>query len=99
MKLDSRTVSGYFIGHPEKSKGYWFYCPNRSSRIIETSNAKFIENGEFSVSSNKQIVDINEIRVNVSLPINISTSIIVPNVVPKLQEQNNGEQHLNEEAP
>ena len=95
MKLDSRTVSGYFIGYPEKSKGYRFYYPNHGSRIIETSNAKFIENGEVSGSANKQIVDINKIRVNVSLPINISTSSIVP----KFQEQNNGEQHLNEEAP
>ena len=59
-----------------------FYCPNHSSRIIEMGNAKFIENGEVSGSANKQIVDINKIRVNVSLPINISTSIIVPNFVP-----------------
>ena len=99
MKLNSRTVSGYFIGYLKKSKGYRFYCPNHGSRIIETGNAKFIENCEVSGSANKQIVDINKIRVNVSLPINISTSTIVPNVVPKLQEQNNGEQHLNEEAP
>ena len=70
-KLDSRTVSGYFIGYPEKSKGYRFYCPNHSSRIIETGNARFIENGEVSGSTDKQIVDINEIRVNVPLPINI----------------------------
>ncbi|KAL6328467.1 hypothetical protein AAG906_038342 [Vitis piasezkii] len=27
-KLDSRTISGYFIGYPDKSKGYRFYCPN-----------------------------------------------------------------------
>ena len=40
-------------------------------------------------------MDINEIRVNVLLPINVPTSIIVPN----LQEQNNDEQYLNEEVP
>ena len=66
MKLDSRIVSGYFIGYLEKSKGYKFYYPNHSSRIIETGNAKFIENGEVSGSANKQIVDINKIRVNAS---------------------------------
>ena len=98
-KLDSRTVSGYFIGYPEKSKGYRFYCPNHSSRIIETGNARFIENGEVSGSTDKQIVDINEIRVNVPLPINVPTSTIVPNIVPNLQEQNNDEQYLNEEVP
>ena len=85
-KLDSRTVSGYFIGYPEKSKGYRFYCPNYSSRIIETNNARFIENGEVSGSTDKQIVDINEIRVNVPLPINVPTSTIVPNIVSNLQE-------------
>ena len=52
-KLDSQTVSGYFIGYPEKSKGYRFYCPDHSSRIIEIGNARFIENGEVSGSADK----------------------------------------------
>ena len=47
-KLNSRIVSGYFIGYLEKSKGYIFYCPNHSPRIMETGNAKFLENGEVS---------------------------------------------------
>ena len=98
-KLESQTVSGYFIGYPEKSKGYRFYCPNHSSRIIETGNARFIENGEVSGSADKQIMDINEIRVNAPLPINVPTSTIVPNIFPNLQEQNNDEQYLNEEVP
>ena len=85
-KLDSRTVSGYFVGYPEKFKGYRFYYPNHSSRIIETSNTRFIENGKVSGSTDKQIVDINEIRVNISLLINIPTSTIVPNIIPNLQE-------------
>ncbi|KAL6314515.1 hypothetical protein AAG906_026851 [Vitis piasezkii] len=45
-KLDFKTISGYFIGYPMKSKGYRFYCPNHSTNIVETSNARFIENGE-----------------------------------------------------
>ncbi|RVW60458.1 Retrovirus-related Pol polyprotein from transposon TNT 1-94 [Vitis vinifera] len=45
-KLDFKTISGYFIGYPMKSKGYRFYCPNHSTKIVETSNARFIENGE-----------------------------------------------------
>ena len=60
MKLDSRSISGYFIGYPEKSKGYRFYYLNHSYRIIEMGNAKFIENGEVSGSANKQIVDIKK---------------------------------------
>ena len=50
-KLDSRTISGYFIGYPEKSKGYMFYCPNHSMRIVETGNVRFIENGEINGST------------------------------------------------
>lgn len=30
-KLDFRTLSGYFIGYPTKSKGYRIYCPNHSA--------------------------------------------------------------------
>ncbi len=47
-KLDFITVSEFFIGYPEKSKGFRFYCPNDSTRIVETGNAKFIENGKTS---------------------------------------------------
>jgi hypothetical protein len=49
-KLDLKTISGYFIGYLEKSKGYRFYCPTHSTKIIETGNAKFLENGEISGS-------------------------------------------------
>jgi len=96
-KLDSRTVSGYFIGYPEKSKGYRFYCPNHSSRIVETDNAKFIENGEVSGSVERQSVEINEVRVNISLPINVPTSAPITNVVPLVEKHfNNVEQYLGE---
>lgn len=40
-KLDSRTVSGFFIGYLEKSRGYVFYCPKHSTRVVETGNASF----------------------------------------------------------
>ncbi|RDX88425.1 hypothetical protein CR513_29983, partial [Mucuna pruriens] len=49
-KLDARTISSFFIGYFEKSKGYKFYCPNHSMRIVEYDNARFIENGQFSGS-------------------------------------------------
>jgi len=49
-KLDARTISGYFISCPAKSKGYMFYCPTHSTKIVESGNAQFIENGETSGS-------------------------------------------------
>ena len=42
-KLNPRTISGYFIGYVEKSKGYKFYCPSHNTRIMESRNVKFIE--------------------------------------------------------
>ena len=49
-KLDPRTICGYFIGYAEKSKGYRFYCPSYSTRIVESRNAKFLENDVISGS-------------------------------------------------
>lgn len=84
-KLDSWFVSGYFIGYPEKFKGYRFYRLNHNSRIIKICNAKLIENIEVSGIVDKRIVDINKIRVDVP------TSTIVPNIIPILEEQSNNE--------
>ena len=42
-KLDSKTTSCYFIGYPEKSKGYRFYCPDRHTKFVETRHAVFLE--------------------------------------------------------
>ena len=50
-KLDARTISGYFNGYLENSKGYMFYSPNHSMRIVENENARFIENAEISAST------------------------------------------------
>ncbi|XP_019056627.1 PREDICTED: probable receptor-like protein kinase At5g47070 [Tarenaya hassleriana] len=57
-KLDPRTISGFFIGYPEKSKGFIFYCPNHSTRIMETGNARFIENGQISGSDESRKVEL-----------------------------------------
>ena len=44
-KLDSRTVSCYFIRYSERSRGYKFYDPTTRS-IFETGNAWFFEDVE-----------------------------------------------------
>ena len=53
-KLDPRTISGYFIGYAERSKGYRFYCPSDSTRIVESRNEKFLENDLISGSDQFQ---------------------------------------------
>ena len=40
-----------------------FYCPNHSTRIVESGNARFIENGHISGSGNPRIVDFEENQV------------------------------------
>uniref|UniRef100_A0A2N9I6A1 Integrase catalytic domain-containing protein n=1 Tax=Fagus sylvatica TaxID=28930 RepID=A0A2N9I6A1_FAGSY len=97
-KLDSRTVSGYFIGYPEKSKGYRFYCPNHSMRIVETGNARFLENGEISGSDVSRNVVIEEVRVPIPIPVT-SKEIVVSPVVEQYDniEQQSSDQSLHNE--
>ena len=47
-KFDLRTLSGFFISYAKTSKGYRFYCPSHSTRIVESRNTKFLENGMIS---------------------------------------------------
>ena len=57
--------------------------------------AKFLENGEVGGSVERKSVEINEVRVNISLPANVPTSAPITNVVPLIEEHfNNVEQHF-----
>ena len=87
--MDARTIIGYFIGYPAKSKGYMFYCPAHSIRIVESGNARFIENGETSGIDTSQNVEIKEVRVQVPLTSTSTSSIVVPNVVEHSTMKNN----------
>ncbi|KAI5350958.1 hypothetical protein L3X38_003849 [Prunus dulcis] len=49
-KLDPKTISCHFIGYPERTKGYRFYCPHHTLRFIETSRAVFIETNEEKIA-------------------------------------------------
>jgi hypothetical protein len=42
-KLEPKTVSCHFIGYPEKSKSFRFYCPDRHTKYVETRHAIFLE--------------------------------------------------------
>jgi len=50
-KLDSRTISCYFVGYAEYSRGYKFYDPTLRS-IFEMGNARFLEEVEFGKEEN-----------------------------------------------
>ena len=93
-KPDERTISGYCIGYPKKSKGYMFYCPTYSTRIVKTGNARFIENGEISGSEASQNVEIMEVRVQVHVASTSLSRVVVPHVVET--HNNQEEQQIND---
>ena len=70
-----------------------FYCSTHSTRIVETGNARFIENGETSGSEASQNVKINEVRVQIPLTSTSTSSIVFPNVVEPLNDEE--EQQIN----
>ncbi|GKE36740.1 putative RNA-directed DNA polymerase [Tanacetum coccineum] len=74
-KLDLKTIGCFFIGHPERSKGYRFYCPSHGTRIIETHHAEFLENANNSGSGSFRRIELQEAQdetpiINVPIPIN-----------------------------
>src|SRR6185503_8856084 len=67
-KLDPKTVSCHFIGYPEKSKDFRFYCPDRHTKFVETRHAVFLENEMIRGSMVPREIDLEEKRVYVPTP-------------------------------
>ncbi|KAI5350504.1 hypothetical protein L3X38_003395 [Prunus dulcis] len=65
-KLDPKTISGYFVGYPERTKGYRFYCPKHTTRFIETSRAVFIETDQ--ERDEEESFSFEEITLNHDMP-------------------------------
>ena len=42
-KLNSKTISGYFIGYCVGSRGSSFYCLSHTTRVIESDRAIYFE--------------------------------------------------------
>ncbi|RDX93178.1 hypothetical protein CR513_24598, partial [Mucuna pruriens] len=84
-KLDSRTVSCYFVGYAERSRGYKFYDPTSRS-FFETGNARILEEVEFGKEENIRNVVFEEESINdigqVLVPITVqeTTPVIGDNV-------------------
>jgi hypothetical protein len=62
-KLDSKIVSSFFIGYPEKSKGFRFYCLDRYTKLVETRHVVFLEDEMIRGSTVVQKIDLEEKRV------------------------------------
>jgi hypothetical protein len=68
-KLDPKTISCHFIGYPDRSKGYRFYCPNNYAKIVETRHAVFFENDGISGSRIPRKIDLEEKQACVAFPL------------------------------
>ncbi|KAK9020145.1 hypothetical protein V6N11_054638 [Hibiscus sabdariffa] len=82
------TISGYFIGYAEKSKGYRFYCPSHITRIVESRNAKFLESDSISGS------DLSRNSIPMDQPSTSSERLVIIYNTP--QAQTCVEQPINE---
>nr|KYP40661.1 Retrovirus-related Pol polyprotein from transposon TNT 1-94 [Cajanus cajan] len=92
-KLESRTVSCYFVGYPKRSRGYKFYNPTTRS-FFETGNARFLEDVEFGKEENirnvvfeeEPVIDSDQVLVPITIP--VPTPVIgdnhgvIPDIVP-----------------
>jgi hypothetical protein len=80
-------VSYYFIGYPDKSKGYRFYCPDRFTKFVETRQAVFLEDAGISGSFPRREINLEEIRAEFPIPViqETVTPQLVPLIVPPVQ--------------
>lgn len=67
-KLDPKTISCHFIGYPDKSKAYRFYCPNQFTKFIEIRHAVFLEDDVIRGSMTSREIDLEEKRNHVPMP-------------------------------
>ncbi|XP_075098938.1 uncharacterized protein LOC142175836 [Nicotiana tabacum] len=86
-KLDERTTNRYFIGYAVNSKGFKFYFPSHSLKIVEARNAKFLEEHEESGSGLTQRVELEEIREPHVVPLYIGNLNVAQKNSHELSEQ------------
>jgi hypothetical protein len=63
-KLDPKTVGCHFIGYPDKSKGYRFYCCDRYTKFVEMRHVMFLEDEMVSGSMVVREISLEEKRVH-----------------------------------
>ncbi len=83
-KLDPRTISGYFIGYAERSNSYRFYCPYHSTRMVQSRNAKFLENDLISGSDQTRNIVFEKDHLE-SQPSTSSDRLVIVHNTPQVQ--------------
>lgn len=62
-------MSYYFVGYPDRSKCYRFYCPSQNTKVVESINCQVLENDDFSESTKVRDTIFEEQRGTVIVPI------------------------------
>ena len=97
-KLDPKIVSYHFIGYPEKSKGFCFYCPKRHTKFVETRHAVFLEDELMRGSMVARDAPTSMIHglifslPAVAAPIVLDTVVPAPVVIPPVATMNDDEE-------
>ncbi|RDX83682.1 hypothetical protein CR513_35372, partial [Mucuna pruriens] len=76
-KLNPRTINGYFIGYPEKSKWYILYSLTHRTRIVKSRNAKFLEN--YLIGGSDRFQDI--VNEKITMRLNNLDQVIFPKLL------------------
>jgi hypothetical protein len=87
-KLDPKTVSCHFIGYPDKSKGFRFYCPDRYIKIVKTRHTIFLEDEVIRGSTVPREIRLEEKRVCVPTPMVVEPIFSVPTTVTPMTQGN-----------
>jgi hypothetical protein len=68
-KLDPKIVSCHFIGYPERSKGFYFYYPDRSTKFVEMRHAVFLKDQMIRRSGTVRKINLEEKRMYTPNPV------------------------------
>ncbi|KAK3032597.1 hypothetical protein RJ639_037361 [Escallonia herrerae] len=78
--MNVNDVVAKTCGYPERSKGFRFYCPSHTTRIVETRHAIFIEDAEYNGSSTPRIINLEEIQDHVSIHVIQKVGASLPHI-------------------
>jgi hypothetical protein len=87
-KLDPKTVSYHFIGYPDKSKGFCFYCLDRYIKIVETRHTVFLDDEVIRGSTVPREIRLEEKRVCVPTLMVVEPFFLVPAAVTPMAHGN-----------
>jgi hypothetical protein len=80
-KLDPKIVTCHFIGYPDRSKGYRFYCLDKYTKFVETRHVVFLEDELMRGGMVAQKIDLEEKRVHAPNPMIQEPFFLLP-IVP-----------------